>query len=74
MRILQDEPVLNFLDKQNNKEIPKFSTKQIQGHIDFKCTCKITQDKKGNSLFPCDKHKDYFNSLRDNITLHKVIH
>lgn len=35
MKILDDEAVLNYLDKENDSQPPKFSTQQIQIHIDF---------------------------------------
>ncbi len=72
MRILNDIPVIDFLDAQN-KAMPTFSIQQIQIHIDYKCGCKITQDRKGNSLFPCSTHNNWAQINRDNKTLHKVI-
>ena len=75
MKILQDKPIIDFLEKENNQKIKAtISKQQLEIHIDFKCGCKITQDNKGNSLFPCDKHLNYFNTLRNNIILHKILH
>jgi hypothetical protein len=67
MKILNSEIVNDFLIDENLSEkgivLPdgrktnvKFSTQQLQGHIDFRCGCKITQDKLGEWLFPCNKH------------------
>jgi len=73
MKILQDEPVLDFLDSENDNQKPEFSLKQLQAHIDFKCGCKITQDNKGNCIYPCVKHNSHFEALRDDIILHHSI-
>lgn len=73
MKILNDKFIIDFLDKENNNKQPEFSTKQLQIHIDYQCGCKVTQDKKGNSIFPCTKHEQYIQSLRNNEILHKVI-
>lgn len=74
MRIIDDEKVIDFLQSKNNNEIPKFSVQQIQGHIDYKCGCKITQDKMGNSLFPCNNHYNWASEHRDMKILHKNVH
>lgn len=74
MRILNDETVLEFLDLQNNRVTPKMSTMQLQAHLDFPCGCKITQDNKGNSLFPCETHAKWARINADNKTLHSVLH
>ena len=66
MKIINDETVLNFLDTENNNKPPKMSLKQIQVHLDFNCGCKITQDKLGNSLFPCKLHENFANENRNN--------
>lgn len=65
MRIINDGIILSFLDRKNFQEKPTISTKQIQVHLDFKCTCKITQDGKGNWLMPCLKHSSHFNMLKN---------
>lgn len=67
MKILKDDELLDFLERENESETGKlmpsrknvdveFSVKQIQIHIDYGCGCKITQDKKFNWLTPCKKH------------------
>lgn len=75
MKILDDEPILKFLDSANDSIAPMFKIHGIQVHLDFKCGCKITQDKMGNSLFPCQAHKDWANRLRaDGVVLHRRLH
>lgn len=67
MKILNDEQIIDFLQLENESETGKlmpsgkkisveFSVKTLQAHIDYGCGCKITQDNKGNWLFPCKKH------------------
>jgi hypothetical protein len=64
-KIINDTQILEWLNSENtiNDKIDvNFSNKQLQIHIDFGCTCKITQDNKGNWFFPCKKH---FNTAFD---------
>ena len=67
MKILNSDIVNDFLISENQSDTGRllpdgkkvdveFSTKSMQAHIDFGCTCKITQDNKGEWLFPCKKH------------------
>jgi hypothetical protein len=74
MKIINDKHIIDCLDSFNDNVHPKFSLKQLQIHIDYVCGCKITQDNKGNSLFPYDSHDNYFNYLRNGKILHKVLH
>lgn len=73
MKIINDDFVLALLDKVNNDETPKISTQQLQIHIDYKCSCKVTQDKHGNSLHPCKEHYKLFSPLQNGEILHKYI-
>lgn len=54
MKILNDD-VLNYLDREN-KDVPIITRHSLQIHIDYKCQCKITQDKKGEWVHPCASH------------------
>lgn len=67
MKILNDNPIIDFLQLENESDTGKlmpsgkkvdveFSVKTMQAHVDYGCGCKITQDKLGNWLFPCEKH------------------
>jgi hypothetical protein len=69
MKILDDEKVLNVFEDKT----PRFSLCQIQIHIDYSCGCKIAQDDKGSWLFPCKNHRDMFEKMRDNKTIHKTM-
>lgn len=69
LKIIEDNTVVTYLDDSNNNEMPKFSKQLSQIHIDYKCGCKITQDKRGNWLFPCQGHKQYFEKIRNGIIL-----
>jgi hypothetical protein len=82
MKILNDEFVTDWLLEENQSEngieMPNgmkcdinLSIKQLQVHIDHGCGCKITVDKKGSWLFPCDGHCEKANSLMDGDIIHK---
>jgi hypothetical protein len=73
MKILNLDTVFDFLDSEN-VGVVSFENAQLQIHLNYGCTCKITQDKKGDSLFPCSKHKQWANDKRDMKTLHTTTH
>jgi hypothetical protein len=82
MKILKDETIIDWLNAENQDPLGtllpdgktvdiQFSHQSLQIHIDYGCTCKITQDNKGSWLFPCKKHTDKANDFRDGIIIHK---
>lgn len=67
MLIVKDKIVLDFLDSENSGKAPSITLKQVQIHLDYLCGCKITQDKHGNSLIPCNDHKNWAENLRGDV-------
>lgn len=54
MKIIDIEKLFEVLSRDRAEiEISK-----MQVRIEHKCGCVITQDKKGDSLFPCKSHKN----------------
>lgn len=73
MRIINDDVVLDFLDTENGGAV-NHEVQQNQIHLNYGCTCKITQDNKGFSLTPCRKHTQWAQDNRNGLILHKHIH
>ena len=61
-KIIDDEKVIDTLAADGGAVV---TTQNLQVHIDHPCGCKITQDKMGSWLFPCQKDKSFIQKWVD---------
>lgn len=54
MKIIDLEKLFEVLSRDR----AEIESSNMQVIIRHKCGCTITQDKKGDSLFPCKDHKE----------------
>ena len=53
MKIVDLEKLFEILSRDE----AEIKASKMQVRIEHKCGCTITQDKKGDSMFPCKDHK-----------------